>query len=122
MARPSLRTSGGLNLLVQGMTSKEEPAQEAGQSTVGVQEKARGIFCASLASEGLLPLRCGRARWARAKPTRPPEAIGHQVGTQAERAYRRADILEKRREIMKAWAQWCEPQTANVIPFGKAGA
>ncbi len=38
------------------------------------------------------------------------EAMGHQVGTQVERAYRRTDVLEKRRELMAAWADYCEPR------------
>ncbi len=37
------------------------------------------------------------------------EAMGHQVGSQVERAYRRTDVLEKRRELMTAWANYCEP-------------
>jgi integrase len=37
------------------------------------------------------------------------EAMGHQVGNQVERAYRRTDVLEKRRELMAAWASYCEP-------------
>jgi integrase len=44
------------------------------------------------------------------------QAMGHQVGTQAECAYRRTDVLEKRRELMAAWAQHCEPKkSAKVI-------
>jgi integrase len=35
------------------------------------------------------------------------EAMGHQVGNQVERAYRRTDVLEKRRELMDAWANYC---------------
>ena len=37
------------------------------------------------------------------------EAMGHQVGNQVERAYRRTDVLEKRRELMAAWAGYCSP-------------
>jgi integrase len=37
------------------------------------------------------------------------EALGHQIGSQVERAYRRTDVLEKRRELMSAWADYCEP-------------
>ena len=37
------------------------------------------------------------------------EAMGHQVGNQVERAYRRSDVLEKRRELMVEWASYCEP-------------
>ena len=45
--------------------------------------------------------------------------MGHQVGTQVERAYRRTDVLDKRRQLMEAWAHWCEPKgTGNVIAFG----
>jgi integrase len=37
------------------------------------------------------------------------QAMGHQVGNQVERAYRRTDVLDKRRELMNAWAAYCEP-------------
>jgi hypothetical protein len=46
--------------------------------------------------------------------------MGHQVGTQVDRAYRRTDVLDKRRELMKAWAEYCEPKDATVIPFARA--
>jgi integrase len=35
------------------------------------------------------------------------EALGHQIGTAVERAYRRGDSLERRRIIMQAWADFC---------------
>jgi integrase len=41
------------------------------------------------------------------------EAMGHQVGGQVERAYRRTDVLEKRRELMTAWADHCDPTEAR---------
>ena len=48
-------------------------------------------------------------------------ALAHVVGDKAEQAYRRGDALEKRRAMMEAWAQWCEPKAgSNVVPFGKA--
>ena len=53
------------------------------------------------------------------------QAMGHQVGTQVERAYRRTDVLDKRRALMEAWAQWCEPNEARrgyVEPFGNSTA
>ncbi len=34
-------------------------------------------------------------------------ALAHQVGGEVERAYRRSDALEKRRELMDAWAEHC---------------
>jgi integrase len=36
-------------------------------------------------------------------------ALSHVVGDKAEQAYRRGDALEKRRELMTAWAVYCEP-------------
>lgn len=38
------------------------------------------------------------------------QAMGHVVGTEVERAYRRTELLDKRRELMAAWAEWCEPK------------
>jgi integrase len=46
-------------------------------------------------------------------------ALAHTIGNKAEAAYRRGDALEKRRAMMEAWAQWCEPKAANVLPFAK---
>ena len=39
------------------------------------------------------------------------EAMGHQVGSQVERAYRRTDVLEKRRELMTACAKLLRAST-----------
>ena len=50
------------------------------------------------------------------------EAMGHVVGTSVERAYRRTDVLERRRALMDAWANYCEPSAAtNVVPLKKSG-
>jgi integrase len=46
-------------------------------------------------------------------------ALAHTIANKAEAAYRRGDALEKRRTMMEAWAQWCEPQVANVVAFVK---
>jgi integrase len=46
-------------------------------------------------------------------------ALVHVVGDAAEQAYRRGDALEKRRELMKAWADYCETRSVartNVGP------
>jgi integrase len=54
--------------------------------------------------------------WAEEVATVPhvvvEQAMGHQVGTKVERAYRRTDLLEKRRELMNACANYCEPRDA----------
>ena len=36
------------------------------------------------------------------------EALGHQIGTIVERAYRRTDSFERRRKVTEAWADFCE--------------
>ena len=38
------------------------------------------------------------------------QALAHQVGNEVERAYRRSDALNKRRELMEAWAQYCQSE------------
>jgi integrase len=60
--------------------------------------------------------------WAEEVATVPhaiiEQAMGHQVGGKVERAYRRTDLLEKRRELMDAWANHCELGTGdNVLTF-----
>jgi integrase len=40
-------------------------------------------------------------------------ALAHVIGDKAEQAYRRGDALEKRRALMDAWANYCEPKTES---------
>lgn len=48
-------------------------------------------------------------------------ALAHNVGDATERAYRRADAIEKRRTMMQAWADYCSrPAGGKVIPFGRS--
>ncbi|MER2606593.1 MAG: integrase arm-type DNA-binding domain-containing protein [Siculibacillus sp.] len=45
-------------------------------------------------------------------------ALAHVVGDATERAYRRGDALEKRRNLMDAWATYCELKASgNVVAF-----
>ncbi len=47
-------------------------------------------------------------------------ALAHVIGDKAEQAYRRSDALEKRRNLMEAWAAYCEPKRiANVVQMRK---
>jgi integrase len=49
------------------------------------------------------------------------QALAHATGDATERAYRRGDALERRRGLMQAWAQFCEPGAeSNVVAIGKA--
>lgn len=44
------------------------------------------------------------------------QALAHRVGDATERAYRRADALDKRRGLMGAWADYCGAvKGANVV-------
>jgi len=45
------------------------------------------------------------------------EALAHQVGNAVERAYRRSDALQKRRQLMAAWADHCMGQSGQVLSF-----
>ena len=49
-------------------------------------------------------------------------ALAHVSGDAVERAYRRGDALEKRRELMEAWATFCEPKPGNVVPIRRQSA
>jgi integrase len=45
-------------------------------------------------------------------------ALAHVVGDEVERAYRRADALEKRRKLMEAWGRFITGAAdANVLPM-----
>jgi integrase len=50
-------------------------------------------------------------------------ALAHTIGNKAEAAYRRGDALEKRRAMMEAWANYCEPRMAsNVVNLARTRA
>lgn len=46
-------------------------------------------------------------------------ALAHAIPNKAEAAYRRGDLLERRRVMMNAWARYCEGAAAdsNVVPM-----
>lgn len=44
-------------------------------------------------------------------------ALAHAIENKAEAAYRRGDALEKRRELMQAWDNFCRVREANVVPL-----
>jgi integrase len=62
--------------------------------------------------------------WAAERTNYPRElaekSLAHVVGDEAERAYQRGDLLEKRRAMMDAWATFCAtPPTQGVLAFVK---
>ncbi|MGR3804906.1 MAG: tyrosine-type recombinase/integrase [Marinibacterium profundimaris] len=51
-------------------------------------------------------------------------ALAHVVGGEVERAYMRSDMLDRRRDMMAAWASFLrgdKAQAANVVTLGVAG-
>jgi integrase len=57
--------------------------------------------------------------WAAEKTPFPREvaeaALAHTVRNKVEAAYLRTDHLERRRDLMEAWAAWCVPAGGNVV-------
>lgn len=46
-------------------------------------------------------------------------ALAHAVGNQVEAAYRRSDLLEKRRKMMEAWAGFCAGAAGKVVSMSR---
>lgn len=42
------------------------------------------------------------------------EALAHKIGNAVERSYRRSKAIEKRRELMTAWARYCSGEVGQV--------
>ena len=57
--------------------------------------------------------------WAGDKTSFPREvaeaALAHVLSDKTEAAYRRSDALERRRELMEAWARFCDVTSSNVV-------
>jgi integrase len=48
------------------------------------------------------------------------KSLAHAISDKVEAAYRRGDLLEKRRRLMDAWAEYCAKVTvdsATVVPI-----
>ena len=66
--------------------------------------------------------RSSLSTWAREQTHFPREVVeaslAHTVGNAVERAYARTDFFDKRRDLMNAWARFCEGEpAANVTPL-----
>ena len=42
-------------------------------------------------------------------------ALAHTIKDKSEAAYRRGDLLEKRRTLMSAWATYCDKRQASTV-------
>ena len=63
--------------------------------------------------------------WAAERTTVAPEvaeaALAHTVANKVEAAYRRSDLFEKRRALMREWGRFCEFSTTNGSePLGES--
>jgi len=47
-------------------------------------------------------------------------ALAHSIGNAVEAAYRRGDLLEKRKVLMQAWADYCSRPPAEVVVLREA--
>jgi integrase len=56
-------------------------------------------------------LRSSFSDWAHERTAHSNHAIelslAHSIGAATEKAYRRGDMLEKRRQLMEQWAKYC---------------
>lgn len=43
------------------------------------------------------------------------QALAHTIGNKAERAYRRGTAIDRRRELMDAWATYLAPQSVELV-------
>ena len=74
-------------------------------------------------SETVHGLRSSFSDWAHERTAHSGHAIelalAHSVGTDQEKAYRRGDMLDKRRVLMAAWAKYCTspPPAGAVVPL-----
>jgi integrase len=95
----------------------ERPSRPLGPMALG--RAMRKLGAGSVTVHGF---RSAFRDWAGDETTFPREvaeaALAHAVGDETERAYRRGDALQKRRELMDAWAAFLagEP-TGNVVPI-----
>ncbi len=64
--------------------------------------------------------------WAAERTNFPREvceaALAHTIDNKTEAAYRRTDLFEKRRKLMRAWAEFCNTpvSAAHVIPLQRS--
>jgi integrase len=99
------------------------PGQGAGRpiSKIGLFYMLRRIGRGDLTAHGF---RSTFRDWAAERTNFPAEvaemALAHIVGDKVEAAYRRGDLFQKRRQIMGAWARFCEMPPAfrgGVVPI-----
>ncbi|PTE02672.1 tyrosine-type recombinase/integrase [Pandoraea apista] len=48
------------------------------------------------------------------------QALAHTISSSTVAAYRRRDMLDRRRPMMEDWAAYCAGETAQILPFTRA--
>ncbi len=89
-----------------------EPGRGLGKGALAKQIK--GLNCT------IHGFRAGFKTWSSEQTSFPSElvevALAHVVGDKVEEAYRRGDMLERRRRLMTAWADYCgKPALAGTV-------
>ena len=104
-------------------------AAELRNGSVLVFPSARGLVMSDMTLSKLIKelgidavphgFRSSFRMWAAERTNIPREvcefALGHVVGDEAERAYQRSDLFDKRRDLMNRWARYLSTESATVV-------
>ena len=121
-------TAAGLDALTRAMSLQPKPEGPAPIFPGGKPGKPLSVMALDMQMRRLKSemtvhgFRSSFRDWAGEETAFPREvaeaALAHTVGDATERAYRRADALEKRRKLMEAWASFVGGgDGANVVPL-----
>ena len=110
--------------IFQGVSSFVFPGQRPGNhlSSSAMEMMLRRMDLGSYTVHGF---RSAFRDWAGDETHFPREiaeaALAHRIGDATEQAYRRADALERRRQLMQAWADYCcDKKLDNVVALRRA--
>lgn len=93
-------------------------------SNMAMLQLLKRMKCAGITVHGF---RSSFRDWAAEMTAYPSDvvemALAHTIENKVEAAYRRGDLLEKRRRLMQEWAEFCDKEVAQgvVTPLRKAG-
>jgi len=102
------------------------PALRTGEGAMDIRNFARLLATLGHGDVTAHGFRSSFSDWAGERTAYAPHvvelALAHTIGNAVERAYRRGDLFDQRRQLMDAWARYCrKPDTANgaVVPLRK---
>jgi len=94
------------------------PGQKRGKglSNMAMAQLLKRVGCGGVTVHGF---RSSFRDWAAERSNMPREiaelSLAHDVGNAVERAYRRSDLIEKRRELMERWSTHCAGHGGQVV-------